>query len=192
MRILPLSIPLNENEIKIKNYSPSSLSIPQGALQLQLNCLKIKIGKLNFWARKDFFPLFLREKNIKTWMPGGWRPLLVQSHLSWTRLLINSPSQNEIVGRFPGRVHSRVVRLFPVWTPSKTVTVAIDLCNVNGLVAVHWPNLYKKRQVQYDAPKSPIPMTNKKITVIHPSDEQTAKHSVLSSHAISFIKSLIT
>ncbi len=53
------------------------------------------------------------------------------------RLLINSPSQNEIVGRFPGRVHSRVVRLFPVWTPNQTLTFAIDLCGVNGLVAFH-------------------------------------------------------
>jgi hypothetical protein len=188
MRILPLSIPLNENEIKIKNYSPSSLSIPQGALQLQLNCLKIKIGKLNFWARKDFFPLFLREKNIKTWMPGGWRPLLVQSHLSWTRLLINSPSQNEIVGRFPGRVHSLVVRLFPVWTPSQTPTNVIDLCFMNGSVAVHWPNLFERKAkwacyVELEQ--------QRQFTVIHPLDEQAAKHFVLSSHAICDIQSLM-
>jgi hypothetical protein len=50
---------------------------------------------------------------------------------------INSPNQNEIVGQFPGRVYSRVVRLFPVWTPSQSETIAIDLCGVNGLVAVH-------------------------------------------------------
>jgi hypothetical protein len=71
-----------------------------------------------------------------------------------TRPLINSPNQNEIVGRFPGRVHSLVVRLFPVWTPSKNQTFSIELCGVNGLVAVHWPNLRKKRQVHKDTPIS--------------------------------------
>jgi hypothetical protein len=69
-----------------------------------------------------------------------------------TRPLINSPSQNEIVDRFPGRVHSLVVHWFPVWTPSQTQTSAIDLCGVNGLVAVHWPNLFETRQVQHDTP----------------------------------------
>jgi hypothetical protein len=39
--------------------------------------------------------------------------------------------------------------LFPVWTPNQTLTFAIDLCGVNGLVAFHWPNLYEKRQVQH-------------------------------------------
>ncbi len=66
--------------------------------------------------------------------------------------LINSPNQNEIVGRFPGRVHSLVVRLFPVWTPSQSQTVAMNLCGVNGLVAVHWPNLRKTTSWQHDTP----------------------------------------
>jgi hypothetical protein len=41
--------------------------------------------------------------------------------------------------------------LFPVWTPSQTHTtvIVIDLCGVNGLVAVHWPNL-RKTKVQDD------------------------------------------
>ncbi len=54
-----------------------------------------------------------------------------------TRPLINSPNQNEIVDRFPDRVHSLVARWFPVWTPSQTHTYVIDLCGVNGLVAVN-------------------------------------------------------
>ncbi len=96
-----------------------------------------------------FIPIYIPENqgirfevNIKERIQSI---LLVQSHFLKTliRPLINSPSQNEIVGRFPGRVHSLVVRLFPVWTPSQTPTVAIDLCGVNGLVAVHWPNLQK-------------------------------------------------
>jgi hypothetical protein len=73
---------------------------------------------------------------IKMWMQSI---LIIQSHFPNFTLLINSPNQNEIVGRFPVRVHSLVVRLFPVWTPSQTHTtvIVIDLCGVNGLVAVH-------------------------------------------------------
>jgi hypothetical protein len=79
----------------------------------------------------DSNPLLNSNNNIIIWK-SACRPAATA-----TRPLINSPSQNEIVGRFPGRVHSLVVRWFPVWTPSQTQTSAIDLCGVNGLVAVH-------------------------------------------------------
>ncbi len=90
----------------------------------------------------DSNPLLNSNDNIIIIWKSACRP-------AKTRPLINSPSQNEIVGRFPGRVHSLVVRLFPVWTPSQTHTtvIVIDLCGVNGLVAVHWPNLFETRQV---------------------------------------------
>jgi hypothetical protein len=121
------------------NFSPSSSHIPDAG-----------IIKIEFLSAKGFFSLFF-EKNM--WM----QTFLVECHISHnSRPLINSPSQNEIVCRFPGRVHSLVVRWFPVWTPSQTPTVAIDLCGVNGLVAVHRPNLRKtKVKDQYD---TPIPM----------------------------------
>jgi hypothetical protein len=86
----------------------------------------------------------VRERQPRNLLWGGGIKMWMQMHfLKFNPIfhksspLINSPNQNEIVGRFPGRVHSLVVRLFPVWTPSQTSTVAIDLCGVNGLVAVH-------------------------------------------------------
>ncbi len=104
--------------------------------------------------------------------------------------LINSPSQNEIVGRFPGRVHSLVVRWFPVWTPSQTQTSDIDLCGVNGLVAVHWPNLYETRQVgNMTRRHAHSKEQQRQFTASHPLIEQAAKHFVLSSHAMSVIQS---
>jgi hypothetical protein len=111
----------------------------------------------------EFIPIHILENqgirfevNVKKWIQSI---LLVQSYFLNTliRPLVNSPnSQNEIVGRFPGRVHSHVVRLFPVWTPSQSPTCAINLCGVNGLVSVHRPNL-RKTKVQHD---TPTPTTN--------------------------------
>jgi hypothetical protein len=75
-------------------------------------------------------PKFCFGKNIKKWMQT--------SHFSNFTLLINSPNQNEIVGRFPVRVQSLAVRLFPVWTPSQFETgYVFPLYGVNGSVAVH-------------------------------------------------------
>jgi len=100
------------------------------------------------WEKRQSRNL-LRGK-IKMWMQTSYSSI---PFLTNPRPLINSPNQNEIVGRFPGRVHSLVVRLFPVWTPSKTKTYyAIDLCGVNGFVAVHWPNLRKTTSWQHDTP----------------------------------------
>jgi hypothetical protein len=119
------------------NFSPSSSHIPDAGIM-----------KIEFLSAKGFFSPFF-EKNM--WM----QTFLVESHISHnSRPLVNSPnSQNEIVV-----VHSRVVRLFPVWTPCQTVPVAIDLCDVNGLVSVHRPNLReRKTSWQHD---TPIRMTN--------------------------------
>jgi hypothetical protein len=94
------------------------------------------------WKREKFE--FGFGKKIVIWMQSFYKfnPIFHNSR----PLIINSPSQNEIVGWFLGRVHSLAVRLFPVCTPSKTHTSAIDLCGVQGLVSVHWPNLFEKRQ----------------------------------------------
>ncbi len=154
------------------NFSPSSSHIPDAG-----------IIKIEFLSAKGFFSPFL-EKNM--WM----QTFLVECHISHnSRPLINSPScQNEIVGRFPVSVHSLVVRWFPVWTPSKTHAYDVNLCGVNGLVAVHRPNLRKTTSSIWHAHSN---KHQRQFTVIHPSDEQTAKHFVLSSHAISAIQPLM-
>jgi hypothetical protein len=89
----------------------------------------------------EFIPIHILENqgirfevNVKKWIQSI---LLVQSY-------------------FLSRVHSHVVRLFPVWTPSQSPTCAINLCGVNGLVSVHRPNL-RKTKVQHD---TPTPTTN--------------------------------
>jgi hypothetical protein len=136
--------------------------------------------KIEFLSAKGFFSPFF-EKNM--WM----QTFLVESHISHnSRPLVNSPnSQNEIVV-----VHSRVVRLFPVWTPSQSPTCAINRCGVNGLVSVHRPNLRKtKVKVQHDTHARSN--DQRQFTAIHPSDEQAANNFVLSSQAICLMQPLM-
>jgi hypothetical protein len=160
-----------EMKIKMRNFSHSSLSFLAAGkkgtnVHPELNCLKfLKKDKLkNFekmFARQSAWLLLLVSTSTTLFILLAWetRNLLLGKILKkmGAKFLvpfififhnfshsINSPNQNEIVGQFPGRVYSRVVRLFPVWTPSQSETIAIDLCGVNGLVAVHWPNLIGK------------------------------------------------
>jgi hypothetical protein len=185
MRILPLSIPLNENEIKIKNYSPSSLSIPQGALQLQLNCLKLKIGKLNFWARKDLFPSFLREKNIKMWMQTSFssspflikpRPLIKLTKPKWNCQPISWPRPHPhrpFVSRLDAKQNSNS-GYWPLWREW------VGRCPVTKSIRKTTSSRWHVHSID-----------QRPFTAIHPSNEQAAKHFVLSSHAISPIQPLM-
>jgi hypothetical protein len=149
MTIFPLSDPLNENKINEK----CEIALPfllvhsfrenkktTNPSSTQFFNFKVQIGKYskNVCVRKCMasclhaLPLCsfcLREKekhfNLLMRMQSFYKfnPIFHNSR----PLIINSPSQNEIVGRFPGRVLSGVVRLFSVWTPSQTQTYVFHL-----------------------------------------------------------------
>ncbi len=119
---------------------------------------------------------------------------------------------------FPGGLDSSVAfPRFPLPTPSQTVTTGIHLQTVDGLVAVHRPNLsieeinellvkmLKKNERRLQSwwanlflvallVQSPIkavanePWRMREITLIHPSYEPAAKYPVVSFHCRSSIQ----